>query len=238
MPYPTCQAYDPAFAYELFVIIDEGLKRMYVDQEDIFYYLTLMNEQYEHPAMPEGVREGILKGLYLVQPTSRPDAPMRAQLFGSGTILIEVLKAQQLLEERYGVGADVWSVTSYANLYRDGHACERWNRLHPSQQPRVPYVAKATNDARGVFVAASDYLKMLPDVIDRWLPRRMHSLGTDGFGRSDSRAGLRDFFEVDARFITLTTLHALQQENDIAPNVVEQAIRELEIDVDKPDQAG
>jgi pyruvate dehydrogenase E1 component len=238
MPYPTCQAYDPAFAYELAVIIEEGLKRMYVDQEDIFYYLTLMNEQYEHPAMPEGVREGILKGVYVAKPTSKPDAPMRAQLFGSGTILIEVLKAQQLLEERYGVGADVWSVTSYANLYRDGHACERWNRLHPSEKPRVPYVTKATGDAPGVFVAASDYLKMLPDVIDRWLPRRMHSLGTDGFGRSDSRAALRDFFEVDARFITLTTLHALQQKNDIVPNVVEQAIREFEIDVDKPDPAG
>ena len=238
MPYPTCQAYDPAFAYELAVIIEEGLKRMYGDQEDIFYYLTLMNEQYEHPAMPEGVREGILKGMYMVKPTSRPDAPVRAQLFGSGTILIEVLKAQKLLEERYSVGADVWSVTSYVNLYRDGHACERWNRLHPSDQPRVPYVTEATRNAPGVIVAASDYLKMLPDVIDRWLPRRMHSLGTDGFGRSDSRAALRDFFEVDARFITLTTLYALQQDNAIAPDVVEQAIRLFEIDVEKPDPAG
>ena len=238
MPYPTCQAYDPAFAYELAVIIEEGLKRMYDDQEDIFYYLTLMNEQYEHPAMPEGVREGILKGMYVAKPTSRPDAPMRAQLFGSGTILIEVLKAQKLLEERYSVGADVWSVTSYLNLYRDGHACERWNRLHPSDKPRVPYVTKATTDAPGVFVAASDYLKMLPDVIDRWLPRRMHSLGTDGFGRSDSRAALRDFFEVDARFITLATLYALQQEDAIAPDVVEQAIRQFEIDVEKPDPVG
>jgi pyruvate dehydrogenase E1 component len=192
----------------------------------------------EWDALLQQDHEGILKGMYVANPTSKPDASARAQLFGSGTILIEVLKAQKLLEERYGIGADVWSVTSYLNLYRDGHACERWNRLHLSDKPRVPYVTKATIDAPGVFVAASDYLKMLPDVIDRWLPRRMHSLGTDGFGRSDSRAALRDFFEVDARFITLATLYALQQENAIAADVVEQAIRQFEIDVEKPDPAG
>src|SRR5687768_10091338 len=208
-PVPTCQAYDPAFAYELAVIIEDGIKRMYGDQETIFYYLTLMNEQYEHPAMPEGAREGILKGMYVARPTSKPDAKLRAQLFGSGTILMQALEAQKILEERYNVGADVWSVTSYVNLYRDGHACERWNRLHPADKPRVPYVTHATANAPGVFVAVSDYLKELPDSIDRWLPRRLQSLGTDGFGRSDTRATLRDFFEVDARFITLATLHAL-----------------------------
>jgi pyruvate dehydrogenase E1 component len=237
MPYPTCQAYDPAFAYELAVIIEDGIKRMYGDQENIFYYLTLMNEQYEHPPMPEGAREGIIKGLYLAKPTSKPDAALRAQIFGSGTILIEALKAQKILEEQFNVGADVWSVPSYLNLYRDGHACERWNRLHPGDKPRVPYVTQATAKAPGVFVAASDSVKVLPDVIDRWLPRRLHSLGTDGFGRSDTRAALRDFFEIDARFITLAALHALQQEKQIGPDVVQRAIRDLGIDVEKRDPA-
>jgi pyruvate dehydrogenase E1 component len=237
MPYPTCQAYDPTFAYELAIIIEDGIKRMYGDQENIFYYLSLMNEQYEHAEMPEGARNGILKGLYLARATSKPDAKLRAQLFGSGTILIEALKAQKMLEEKYDVGADVWSVTSYLSLYRDGHACERWNRLHPADKPRVPYVTQATAKAPGVFVAASDYVKVLPDAIDRWLPRRLHSLGTDGFGRSDTRAALRDFFEVDARFITLSTLHALLQEKQVPPEIVQQAIRDLGIDVDKRDPA-
>jgi pyruvate dehydrogenase E1 component len=237
LPYPTCLSYDPAFAYELAVIIEDGIKRMYGDQENVFYYLTLMNEQYEHPAMPDNARDGILKGMYVAKPTGKANAKLRAQLFGSGAILTEALKAQQLLEEKYNVGADVWSVTSYSNLYRDGHACERWNRLHPADKPRVPFVAQATAKAPGVFVAATDYLKVLPDSIDRWLPKRMHSLGTDGFGRSETRAALRDFFEVDARFITLATLHALMLEKQVAPDVVQQAIKDLEIDTDKVDPA-
>src|SRR6266508_2173359 len=228
MPVPICQSYDPAFAYELALIIEDGIKRMYGDQENIFYYLTLMNEQYEHPPMPDGARDGVLKGMYVIKPTGLPDSKLRAQVFGSGTILVEALKAQTLLEEQFGVGADVWSVTSYVNLYRDGHACERWNRLHPADKPRVPYVSQATANAPGVFVAASDYLKVLPDAIDRWLPRRLHALGTDGFGRSDSRAALRNFFEVDARFIALATLHALAKEKQIEPDVVQRAIAELE----------
>jgi pyruvate dehydrogenase E1 component len=237
MPVPNCQSYDPAFAYELAVIIEDGIKRMYHDQEDIFYYLTVMNEQYAHPPMPAGARDGILKGMYVCKPTGLPTAKKRAQIFGSGTILTEALKAQQILEEKYGVGADVWSVTSYVNLYRDGHACERWNRLHPAESPRVPFVTQATKDAPGVFVAASDYLKVLPDSIDRWLPRRLHALGTDGFGRSDSRAALRNFFEVDSRFIVLATLHALLQEKQVEAKVVEQAIADLGIDRDKPNPA-
>ena len=236
-PVPICQAYDPAFAYELAVIIEDGIKRMYGDQENIFYYLTLMNEQYEHPPMPDGVRDGILKGMYVARPTSTPNAKLRAQLFGSGTILIQALEAQKILEEKYNVGADVWSVTSYVNLYRDGHACERWNRLHPADKPRVPYVTQATANAKGVFVAVSDYLKSLPDSIDRWLPRRLQSLGTDGFGRSETRAALRDFFEVDARFITLATLYELAQEKQIEPDVVTQAIKDLGIDAEKRDPA-
>jgi pyruvate dehydrogenase E1 component len=237
LPYPNCLSYDPAFAYEVAVIIEDGIKRMYGDQENIFYYLTLMNEQYEHPPMPEGARDGILKGMYVAKATSKPAAKLRAQLFGSGTILTEALKAQQILEEKYDIGADVWSVTSYGNLYRDGHACERWNRLHPADKPRIPYVAQVTAKAPGVFVGASDYLKVLPDAIDRWLPRRLHSLGTDGFGRSDTRAALRDFFEVDARFITLATLHALLQEKQLTPEVVQQAIKDLDINTDKRDPA-
>jgi pyruvate dehydrogenase E1 component len=237
MPVPNCQSYDPAFAYELAVIIEDGIKRMYHDREDIFYYLTVMNEMYAHPPMPEGARDGILKGMYVCKPTGLPAAKKRAQVFGSGTILTEALKAQQILEEKYGVGADVWSVTSYVNLYRDGHACERWNRLHPGDAPRLPYVTEATKNAPGVFVAASDYLKVLPDSIDRWLPRRLHALGTDGFGRSDSRAALRNFFEVDSRFIVLATLHALMQEGQVDAKVVEQAIADLGIETEKPNPA-
>ncbi|HET9706652.1 MAG TPA: pyruvate dehydrogenase (acetyl-transferring), homodimeric type [Vicinamibacterales bacterium] len=237
LPVPTCQSYDPAFAYELAVIIEAGIKRMYRDREDIFYYLTLMNENYEHPPMPDGSKDGILKGMYICKPTGKKDAKLRANLLGSGTILTEAIKAQQILEEKYNVGADVWSVTSYVNLYRDGHACERWNRLHPASAPKVPYVTQVTKDAPGVFVAASDYLKTLPDSIDRWLPKRLQALGTDGFGRSDSRAALRDFFEVDARFIVLATLYALLQEKQIEAKVVEQAIKDLQIDTEKKNPA-
>jgi pyruvate dehydrogenase E1 component len=233
LPVPNCQAYDPAFAYELATIIEDGVKRMYADKEDIFYYLTLMNENYQHPPMPEGSKAGILKGMYVYKPAGKPKAKLRAQLFGSGTILTETIKAQQILEEKYDVGADVWSVTSYVNLYRDGHAAERWNRLHPAEKPRVPYVAQVTKDAPGVFVAASDYLKVLPDSIDKWLPRELHALGTDGFGRSDSRAALRNFFEVDSRFIVLATLYALMKEGQIDAKVVQQAIKDLNIDTEK-----
>ena len=183
--------------------------------------------------MPEGSKDGILKGMYVCKPTSKPKAKLRAQLFGSGTILLQALEAQKILEEKYDVGADVWSVTSYVNLYRDGHACERWNRLHPTEKPRVPYVTQVTKDAPGVFVSASDYLKVLPDSIDRWLPKPLQALGTDGFGRSDSRAALRNFFEVDARFIVLSTLYALMQEKQVAPEVVAKAIKDLGIDSEK-----
>jgi pyruvate dehydrogenase E1 component len=206
---------------------------MYRDQEDIFYYLTLMNENYEHPPMPEGSRDGILKGMYVCRPTSKPAAKLRAQLFGSGTILLQALEAQKILEEKFNVGADVWSVTSYVNLYRDGHAAERWNRLHPMEKPKVPYVTQVTKDTPGVFVAASDYLKVLPDSIDRWLPKKLQALGTDGFGRSDSRAALRNFFEVDARFIVISTLYALMQEKQISPEDVARAIKDLGVDPEK-----
>jgi pyruvate dehydrogenase E1 component len=183
--------------------------------------------------MPEGARDQILKGMYRIKPAEKGKSTQRAQLFGSGAILLEVLKAQQILQERYGVAADVWSVTSYKQLYRDGHDTERWNRLHPGEQPRVPYVTDCLTDAEGVLVAASDYLKLLPDSIARWMPRRLAALGTDGFGRSDGRAALRNFFEVDSRFVTIATLSELAREGKIEAGVVQQAIKDLEIDPEK-----
>jgi pyruvate dehydrogenase E1 component len=234
LPIPTMRAYDPAFAYEIAVIIQDGIRRMYKDGENIFYYITVMNEAYAMPAMPPGVEEGILKGMYLYRASENKNPKLRAQLFGSGAILREALKAQEILEEKYGVSADVWSVTSYKSLYSDGIDTERWNLLHPSETPRVPYVTQSLADTQGVLVAASDYLKALPNLISRWTPRRLASLGTDGFGRSESRASLRDFFEVDARFITLATLYELLRDAKIESSIVDQAIKDLGIEIEKP----
>jgi pyruvate dehydrogenase E1 component len=233
---PNCVSYDPAYAYELAVIIHDGIKRMYKDQESIFYYLSVMNEQYPMPPMPEGARDGILKGMYRLQRAGNAQARAKAQLLGSGAILNEVVAAATLLEQ-YDVAADVWSVTSYQELYRDGHACDRWNMLHPAETPRVPYVTQCLEAAPGVIVAASDYLKVLPDAIDRWMPRRIRSLGTDGFGRSEDRASLRNFFEVDARFVVLATLAELAREGQIEKTVVAKAIADLQIDPEKKNPA-
>jgi pyruvate dehydrogenase E1 component len=230
---PNCVSYDPAFAYELAVIIQDGIRRMYKNQESIFYYLTVMNEQYEMPPMPEGARDGILKGLYRFSKSANTKAKLKAQLLGSGAILNEVITAAKMLE-KYGVAADVWSVTSYQELYRDGHACERWNMLHPAETPKVPYVSQCFKDTQGVIVAASDYLKVLPGSLDRWLPRRVRQLGTDGFGRSEDRADLRDFFEVDARFVVVATLAELAQEGQLDRAVVAQAIKDFGINTEKP----
>jgi pyruvate dehydrogenase E1 component len=236
-PVPNVIAYDPAFAYEIAVIIHDGIRRMYVDGESVFYYLTVMNEQYAMPPMPEGARDGVLKGLYRFRATPSSDLPARAQLFGSGAILPEVIKAQEILESKYSVAADVWSVTSYSELYRDGHACERWNMLHPTEPPRVPYVTQCLKDAPGVLVAASDYVKALPDSIDRWLPRPLTTLGTDGFGRSEGRAGLREFFEVDYRYVIVATLAALAREGRLDASVVQQAIKTHNINPEKANPA-
>ena len=238
---PNCLSYDPAFAYELAVIIEDGIKRMYVDQESVFYYLTLMNDNYEMPPMPEGpgneaVRSGIVKGMYRFSKAKNTAAKLKAQLLGSGAILPEVIKAAALLEQ-FGVAADVWSVTSYGELYRDGNACDRWNMLHPSQKARVPYVAECLNKTEGVIVAASDYLKALPNSIDRWLPRPIVSLGTDGFGRSEGRKALREFFEVDARFIAVGALSALARDKQVDAKLVEKAIKDLGIDPEKKNPA-
>ena len=233
---PTCKSYDPAFAYEIAVIVREGIRRMYEQGEDIYYYLTVTNESYLHPAMPDGpdVRDGILKGMYRFRSSEGTGGGPRAQLLGSGAILNEVIEAQHLLRERFGVAADVWSVTSYNELRRQALEIERWNLLHPGEPARMPYVTECLSGNSGVVVASSDYMKSLPDSIAKWVPGHMMSLGTDGFGRSDTREGLRDFFEVDARYVTLAALSALARKGEIGFEVVKKALEELDIDPLKP----
>lgn len=230
---PNLVAYDPAYAFELAVIIQDGIRRMYERQENIFYYLTVYNENYAMPHMPQGAKEGILKGLYRFKSSEKKDAKLRAQLFGSGPILNEVLKAQTVLEEKYGVAADVWSVTSYKELRRDCLECERWNMLHPGESPRIPYVSQVLNGISGPFIAASDFMKALPDSIARWIPGPLFSLGTDGFGRSEGRKQLRDFFEVDSRYVVLATLVELARQKKIQSSVIQDAIKDLGINPDK-----
>ncbi|MFH0953522.1 MAG: pyruvate dehydrogenase (acetyl-transferring), homodimeric type [Verrucomicrobiota bacterium] len=233
LPVPNLLAYDPAYAYELAVIIQEGIRRMYEKREDVFYYLTVMNENYRQPPMPADAREGILRGIYRFRAGDDPKAKLRAQLLGSGAILGEVVKAQRILAEKYGVAADVWSVTSYKELHRDALDAERWNVLHPGDKPRIPYVTHRLADAPGPIVAASDYLKVLPDSISRWLPRKLVALGTDGFSRSDGRDALRDFFEVDARYVTVATLSQLASEKKIEPSLVVRAMKDLDVNPEK-----
>src|SRR3954464_11583997 len=234
---PNLKSYDPAFAFELAVIIEDGIKRMYKDGESLFYYLTVMNEAYEQLPMPDGSREGILKGMYKFRASDKKKSRAKAQLLGSGAILNEVLAAQKVLAEQYDVAADVWSVTSYPELYRDGHEVERWNRLHPAEKPRVPFVAQCLGGTEGVIVAASDYVKLLPNGIDRWTPRPVVALGTDGFGRSEGRASLRDFFEVDAKHIVAATLSELAREGKVEATVAKKAIADLGINPDKRNPA-
>jgi pyruvate dehydrogenase E1 component len=230
---PHLKAYDPAFGYELAVIVRDGLQRMYERQEDIYYYITMMNEFYPMPAMPAGVKEGILKGMYRYQPASSKKTALKVNLLGSGTILNEVIKAQETLESRYGIAADVWSVTSYKELYTDAIETERWNRLHPRETPKRSYVQECFQGQTGVFVAASDYVKVLPSLIAQWVPGHLVPLGTDGYGRSDTRAALREHFEVDARFITLAALAGLADEGTIKRDKVQKAIKETDLNPEK-----
>jgi pyruvate dehydrogenase E1 component len=232
-PFPTVKAYDPAFAYELAVIIQDGIKRMYVDQESLFYYITIMNELYAQPPMPKGVEEGIIKGIYKFSSSTLKNAKFSANLFGSGAILTKVIEAKRLLEEKYQVAADIWSITSYKELHYDAILTERWNMLHPDKSAKVPFLSQALQGTSGVFVAASDYVKAMPESISKWIPGRLISLGTDGFGRSDGRRHLRDFFEVDARYITLATLFGLFQEGKLKAAEIKKAIKDLEIDPEK-----
>ena len=234
-PLPNLLAYDLAFAYEIAVVVREGIRRMYAEQENIFYYLTVENEDYPMPPMPEGAEEGIIRGMYRLKPAARKRSRLRAHLFASGPIVNRALEAQRILETSYNVAADVWSITSFKELYRNGNEVERWNRMHPGEAPRSTYVQDCLEGEKGVCVIASDYVKALPDSISRWFPGKPVSLGTDGFGRSDSREALRDFFEVDARFIVLGALSALLRDGKVEPVVVRKAMQDMDIDQDKAD---
>jgi len=230
---PACLTYDPAFAYEVAVIIQDGIHRMYEERQPIFYYVTVYNEDYPMPAMPEGSREGILRGIYKYKPAPGGKATM--QLFGSGTILNEALRAQTILAEKYNVQADVWSVTSYNQLRRDGLACERWNRLHPTEKEKKPYVLEALAGTKGPIVAATDYMKIVPDQLAPWLGERLVALGTDGFGRSENREHLRRFFEVNAESIAGAALSRLARDGKFDAAKAQKALKDLGVDTEKPD---
>lgn len=229
------KAYDPAFAYELALIIQEGLRRMYCHQEDLIYYLTVTNETYAMPPMPDGdgVREGVIRGMYRFSASTKKKPKAKVHLLGSGAILNEVIKARELLETGYQVAADVWSVTSYKELYQDAVEIERWNLLHPQKSPRSCYLSELLHNEEGIFVAASDYMKVLPASIAQWFPGPLHCLGTDGFGRSESRDRLRDFFEVDARYIAAAALYQLKKSGQLKTDVLATALHDFNIDPDK-----
>jgi pyruvate dehydrogenase E1 component len=237
---PSCVSYDPTFAYELAVIIQDGLRRMYVNQENVFYYVTVMNENYAHPAMPKGAEAGILKGMYLFRDQGsgiRDQKKPVVQLLGSGTILREVIAAAELLEKDFGVAADIWSVTSFNELRRDGLDCERWNMLHPEAKPRISHVEQCIAGRDGPVIAVTDYMKSYADQIRSFVPKRYKVLGTDGFGRSDTRNKLRRFFEVDRCYIAVAALKALAEEGTIKSSEVSKAIKLYKIDPDKPNPA-
>ncbi len=242
LPVPALRAYDPAYGYELATIVKDGLRRMYAERESCFYYLTVMNEFYPQPAPPKGDRaaleEGILRGLYRFRRSEAGRPRGRAHLLGSGALLNEAVKAQAILEEKFGVAADVYSVTSYKELLRDALDCERRARFAPGEKAPAPYVARALEGSRGVFVAVSDYLKALPAALAKWVPGPLALLGTDGFGRSDGRGALRDFFEVDARHIAVAALAELARQGTLSPSVVREATRELEIEPGRRNPAG
>lgn len=232
---PNLMAYDPAFAHELAVIVTDGIRRMYENREDIFYYITVENEKYVMPDMPAGAEEGILKGMYLFSAGKKQRGRPMVQLLGSGAIFREAQRAQQILAEKYNIGANLWSVTSYKELRRDGLAAERWNRLHPTASPRKPYVTKLLEKQTGPAIAASDYMKSLPDMIARWAPDGLTPLGTDGFGRSETRQALRNFFEVNAEYIAAAALSELAARGELKPEEAAKGIQELGIDPEKPE---
>lgn len=232
---PNVKAYDPTFSYEVAVILQDGVRRMLQNQEDIYYYLTVMNENYQHPDMPEGCVEGILKGMYLLRPTADGEMP-RVQLLGAGTLLREAMAAAELLKRDFGVETDVWSCPSFTELRRDGFDAERWNRLHPAEPPRMAYVTRLLQEHVGPVIAVTDYVRGHADQIRAFMPpgRRYTVLGTDGFGRSDTRAGLRGFFEVDRYWIVHAALDALAREGQIGVDEVVRAIHDYGIDPETP----
>ena len=232
---PTCASYDPAYAYEIAVIVQDGIRRMYEAKEDLFYYLTIYNENYLQPAMPTGVQEGIVRGLYRFK--SAETAKAIVHLFGSGPILNEAVRAQQILKEQFDIEADVWSATSYGELRRDALACERWNRLHPGEAPKTPYLLQALHGHDGPIVAASDYMKILADGLAPWLPNRITALGTDGFGRSENREYLRRHFEVDAESIAAAAISSLAREQKLSIEMAAASLAKLGLDPNKSDAA-
>ena len=227
---PNCRAYDPAYGYEMAVIIQHGLREMVTEEKDVFYYIMAMNERYVQPAMPKGVEEGIIKGMYLFSENKQATV----QLLGSGAILNEVVAAAELLKKDFKIAANVWSVTSFTELYRDGAAIERANMFEP-QKPRVPYVAQCLQDHNGPLVAATDYVRACADLIRPFISRTYVTLGTDGFGRSDTRQNLRRFFEVDRYYIVVAALHALAKDGAISASEVTAAMKKYGIDPEKPD---
>jgi len=229
---PNCISYDPTFAYELAVIIHSGLRRMYQLKEKVFYYITVMNENYAHPAMPKGCEEGIIKGIYCLE--EGEERGHKVQLMGSGTILREVIAAAELLRKDYKVNADIWSVTSVNELARDGRECARWNRLHPTKKARAGYLETQLQGHKGPAIIATDYTQTYAEQIREFIPMNFTTLGTDGFGRSDTRENLRVFFEVNRYHVAVAALKALADEGAIENKVVQQAIRKYGVDPDKP----
>jgi pyruvate dehydrogenase E1 component len=230
---PNCVAYDATFSYEVAVIVQAGLKRMIEDQEDVFYYITTLNENYVHPSMPEGVAENICKGLYLFKAAAKQQK-LTVQLLGSGAILREVLEAQILLEKDFNIAADVWSATSFNQLARDGVAITRWNRMHPQSNPKVPFITECLQERHGPVIAATDYMRAYADQVRQFIPTDYTVLGTDGYGRSDTRETLRDFFEVNRYYVVVAALEALAKDNKIANDMVAKAIKLYKLDPEKP----
>lgn len=233
MTVPSVKAYDPAYAYELAVIVKEGMKRMYIDQEDLIYYITVLNEKYKMPAMPKGVEEGILKGMYKFRKSAKRKGE-KVHLMGSGAILNEALRAAEMMEKDYDVIVDVWSVTSYKELYEDARETDRWNRLNPEKTPRMTYIEKCFDGDDGLCLAAHDYMKAIPMTVCRWFPGVLTVLGTDGFGRSDNRRALRDYFEVDDRHIAYGALHSLFLQGKLDKKDILKAKKDFKIDSNKP----
>ena len=230
---PNCRTYDPTYGYELAVIIREGIRQMTEEQQDVFYYITVMNESYQQPSMPEGVEQGIIKGMYLLE-EDKKEAAHHVQLLGSGTILREVREAAKILRDEFNIGADVWSVTSFNELRRDGLAVERSNRLHPGQKPKKTYLEECLNGRKGPVIASTAYMKLFAEQVRQWVPSKEYKvLGTDGFGRSDSRKQLRHFFEVDRNWVVLAALEALVDRGEIEAKVLADAIAKFGIDADK-----
>ncbi len=229
---PNCVSYDPTFAYEMAVIVHDGMKRMYQQQDNVFYYITAMNENYHHPAMPEAAEEGILKGMYLLKESKAKG--LKVQLMGSGTILREVMAAADLLKSDFKIEADIWSMTSINELAREASDVTRWNQLHPTKRAKQNYVGRMLNGRKGPAIIATDYNQTYSDQIRAYVPMQYVTLGTDGFGRSDTRANLRTFFEVNKYYVVVAALKALADDGEIDAKVVQQAIKKYNIDAEKP----